>query len=205
MHKPMFAYIRNIDAMNRFIGRFAMYLLFVLFATLLWSTLSKFLSYTLDGMRPANWTLETAQFVMVAYYILGGPYSIQLGSNVRMDLFYGGWTTRQKAWVDAFTIFFLLFFLAVLLQGAVNSLAYSLGYYKLDGQWALLWNIATGFLTGGFDGASEHIGRLEQSATAWRPKLWPIKLVMAFGIFIMILQAISEFLKDVLRIRGEDI
>jgi TRAP-type C4-dicarboxylate transport system permease small subunit len=27
---------------------------------------------------PSLWTLEMAQFAMVAYYMLGGPYSIQL-------------------------------------------------------------------------------------------------------------------------------
>ena len=50
---------------------------------LLWSTVSK------AFFVPSLWTLEMAQFVMVGYYILGGPYSIQLGSNVRMDLLYG--------------------------------------------------------------------------------------------------------------------
>jgi hypothetical protein len=53
---------------------------------------------------PSRWTLEMAQFAMVAYYILGGPYSIQMGSNVRMDLFYGDWSAKRKAWFDALTV-----------------------------------------------------------------------------------------------------
>jgi TRAP-type mannitol/chloroaromatic compound transport system permease small subunit len=65
---------------------------------------------------------------MVAYYMLGGPYSLQLDSNVRMDLLYGSWPDRQKAWVDAFSVFALLFYLGVLLYGAVESTAYSLEY-----------------------------------------------------------------------------
>ncbi len=82
MHKAMHGYIRAIDRMNHVIGRIAMYLIFVLMGVLLWSSVSK------TFLTPSIWTLETAQFVMVAYYVLGGPYSIQLGSNVRMDLFY---------------------------------------------------------------------------------------------------------------------
>ena len=76
------AYVRGVEAVNYRLGRFAMYLLFVLMAVLMWSTATK-----LSG-RPSLWTLEMAQFIMVAYYILGGPYSMQLGSHVRMDLFY---------------------------------------------------------------------------------------------------------------------
>jgi TRAP-type mannitol/chloroaromatic compound transport system permease small subunit len=35
--------------------------------------------------------------------------------------------------------------------------------------------------------------------------MWPIKLIMIIGIFLMLLQAVSEFFKDILRIRGEEI
>ncbi|MFZ2099196.1 MAG: TRAP transporter small permease subunit, partial [Oricola sp.] len=71
---------------------------------------------------------EMAQFTLTAYYLLGGPYSIQLGSNVRMDLLYGGWTDRQKAWVDAFSVFCLMFFLGVLLHGGISSTTYAFQY-----------------------------------------------------------------------------
>jgi TRAP-type mannitol/chloroaromatic compound transport system permease small subunit len=36
------AYVRAIDAFNRKVGRFAMYLIFGLMGVLLWSTLTKF-------------------------------------------------------------------------------------------------------------------------------------------------------------------
>ena len=109
------AYVRTVEAVNYRVGRMAMYLIFVLMAVLLWSSISK------TFFNPAEWTLETAQFIMVAYYLLGGPYSMQLNSHVRMDLVYGGWSIRTKAWVDAFTIFGLIFYLVILLQGALGS------------------------------------------------------------------------------------
>src|SRR3546814_15348878 len=65
---------------------------------------------------------------MVAYYVLGGPYSIQLDANVRMDLLYGRWSPRTKAWVDAFSVLFLIYFLGVLLWRGVGSTWYSLEY-----------------------------------------------------------------------------
>ncbi|MEM5541294.1 TRAP transporter small permease subunit [Sulfitobacter sp. AS92] len=187
--KFMRGYIRGIDAMNRRIGRIMMYGIFVLMGVLLWSTVSK------AFFVPSLWTLEMAQFVMVGYYILGGPYSIQLGSNVRMDLLYGDWSLRRKAWFDLITVFFLIFYLCVLLYGAISSTAYSLGYWGTEP-----FSFFSGLVTG-----TEEIGHMEKSSSAWRPYLWPIKVVMIVGIFLMLLQCLSELLKDVLRLKGEAI
>lgn len=160
-------YIQVVDAINYRLGRIVMYGIFVMMAILLWSSFSK------AFLLPSLWTLEMAQFAMVAYFILGGPYSLQMGSNVRMDLFYGEWSDRKKACMDCFTVLFLLVYLGVLLWGGIESTLYSFKY-------------------GG-----------ERSPTAWRPYLWPIKVAMCIGIFLMLLQAISELFKDILRLRGE--
>lgn len=181
------SYIRVVDAVNYRIGRIIMYGIFVMIAILMWSSISK------TFFLPSLWTLEIAQFAMVAYYILGGPYSIQLGSNVRMDLFYGEWSTRKKAQIDAITVLFLLFYLGVLLHGGLGSLAYSLGHFG-DQPIQFLFGILTG---------QESPGRLERSPTAWRPFLWPIKFVMCLGVLLMLLQAVSELLKDIIKLREE--
>ena len=197
MPKVALIYIRWVDAMNRFVGRIAMYLIFVLVGVMVWSSMSK------TFFTPSLWTLETAQFVMVAYYILGGPYSIQLGSNVRMDLFYGGWSVKTKAWIDAFTVFFLLFYLGVLLYGAVGSTAYSLGYFGME-PFTFFWDLFVTFITQGIEAARNMLGRMERSPTAWRPLMWPVKSMLCVGVILMLLQTIAELLRDIGRIRGED-
>ena len=45
----------------------------------------------------------------------------------------------------------------------------------------------------------------ERSATAWRPYLWPIKIIMCIGLVLMLLQAIAEFFRDIARLRGIEI
>ena len=189
MQGVMRGYIRGVDAINYRLGRVMMYGIFVLMGILLWSSVSK------TFFLPSLWTLEMAQFVMVGYYILGGPYSLQLGSNVRMDLLYGGWSDRRKAWFDAITVLFLIFYLGVMLYGAIGSTAYSLGYWQTEPL-----SFFAGLITG-----SEEIGRLEQSSSAWRPYMWPIKVVMIIGFFLMILQCLSELFKDILRLKGAEI
>lgn len=162
-------YVKIVDRFNYLIGRVMMYSLFLMIAILLWSTLSKQLFVV-----PSYWTLEMAQFALVAYYLVGGPYSIQLGSNVRMDLFYGKWTNRKKAWFDSFTILLLIFYLSVLLYGGIDSTSYALQYN-------------------------------ERAPTLWRPMLWPVKAVMCFGIFLMLLQAVSELFKDIITLKKGEI
>lgn len=115
-------FVKIVEAINYRLGRVMMYFIFVMIGILLWSSVSK------TFFLPSLWTLEVAQFSMMAYFLLGGPYAMQMGANVRMDLVYGGWSVRTKAWVDAFTVVFLLIYLAVLLYGGIESLAYALEY-----------------------------------------------------------------------------
>lgn len=198
MPKVIRSYVRGIDRLNRFIGRIAMYLIFALVGVLVWSSVSK------TFFTPTMWTLETAQFVMVAYYVLGGPYSIQLGSNVRMDLFYGSWSITTKAWVDSFTVLFLMAYLGVLLYGAIGSTAYSLGYFGTE-PFSFFWDLLKTLVTGGFDAAGEKLGYLERSPTAWRPYIWPVKSLLCLGVTLMLLQSLAELFRDIAIIRGEKI
>ncbi|MEM1110647.1 MAG: TRAP transporter small permease subunit [Pseudomonadota bacterium] len=161
-------YVRVVDAVNYRLGRLVMYGIFVMMAILLWSSISK------TFFMPSLWTLEMAQFAMVSYYILGGPYAMQMGSNVRMDLLYGNWSLKKKAWFDACTVFFLIFYLGVLLYGAIDSTQYAIEYK-------------------------------ERSYSAWRPYMWPIKVITVIGFVLMLLQSVSELFKDIARIRGEEL
>ena len=192
------AYVRFVDGMNRFIGRITMFLIFAMMATLMFSVISK------NFFQPSLMTLEIAQFMMVAYFLLGGPYSMQMGDHVRMDLLYGGWSDMTRAAVDSVMVIFLFIYLGVLLYGALGSTAYSLGYFGSD-PFEFWGNLVGGFLTGGVEGASEHIGFLERTPTAWRPYMWPIKSVMTIGIFLMLLQAIAVWFRDIAKLRGVEL
>lgn len=162
-------FVRIVDKLNYRIGRFAMYLFYPLGAILLASTASRiFLGV------PINWALEMSQFILSAYYLLGGAYTLQLGQHVRMDLIYDRLSARKRATTDAITILFVIFYIGVLLWGGISSTNYAIVY----GQ---------------------------KNYTAWSPPLWPIKVVMTAAIFMMLLQCISAFFKDVAIARGKPI
>jgi TRAP-type mannitol/chloroaromatic compound transport system permease small subunit len=115
--------VRYVDALNKIVGKFAMYLVFVMMGILLFAAISR----TLFNI-PYIWAVEMSQFTMAAYYMLGGGFSMYLGAHVRMDVLYSTWTPKRQAGVDAVTVLCLIFYLVVLLAGGISSTAYSLEY-----------------------------------------------------------------------------
>ena len=166
MPKFIVTYVRVIDYLSTKFGRLAMYLIFVMIGTLLLDAVTR----NVINM-PLSWCVEMAQFTMTAYYILGGPYSMQLDSHVRMDLLYSRFSARNRARLDSFTAIFLVIYLVVLLIGAISSTRYAIEYDQ-------------------------------RKFSMWNPSMIPIKLIMVFGITLMLLQAISTFFKDLAKARG---
>jgi len=169
MPKAITSFVRFVEAVNRVVGRFSMYMIFAMGGVLLYESLSRTI---LD--KPHIWVVEVAQFLMAAYYLLGGGYSMILKGHVRMDLLYGRWSKQRQALADVLTGPILIFYLIFLLIGAVSSTQYALEYNQVN-------------------------------YTPWAPPLAPIKIIMTFGIFLMLLQAIVTFIKDLAKMRGKEI
>jgi len=117
------AYVRYVDAINRVVGVFTMYLALVMMGVLLFGSISRYVFNV-----PFLWIIEMSQFLMAAYYLLGGGYSMQLDAHVRMDVAYERWTTRTRAFADSITAFCLVFYLVYLVYGGISSSAYALKY-----------------------------------------------------------------------------
>jgi TRAP-type mannitol/chloroaromatic compound transport system permease small subunit len=161
--------VRYVEALNRILGKFAMYLVFAMMGILLFSSVSR----TIFNV-PHIWAIEMAQFTMAAYYLLGGGFSMMLGAHVRMDVLYGKWSPKRRAITDAITIFCMIFYLAVLLIGGLSSTLYSLEYSQ-------------------------------RNYSSWGPLVAPIKIIMVIGIFMMLLQAIATFFRDLAKVKGVSI
>ena len=116
MPKAVKLYVRYVDALNRRVGRLVMYMIFVMMGVLLLSSISRSCFDT-----PLIWVVEVAQMTMAAYYLLGGAYSMQLDAHVRMDLLYGHWSVKRRAFTDSITSFCLFFYVVILLYGASRA------------------------------------------------------------------------------------
>jgi len=159
-------YVKVIDYLSEKFGRLAMYLIFVMIGVLLLDAVTRNIINI-----PLSWCIEMAQFTITAYYIVGGPYSMQLDSHVRMDLLYSRFSRKNQARLDCFTALFLVVYLVCLLIGAISSTMYAIEY-------------------------DQH------KFSQWNPSMVPIKLIMVFGIALMLLQSISIFFKDLAKARG---
>jgi TRAP-type mannitol/chloroaromatic compound transport system permease small subunit len=167
MPKAVKIYVRYIDATSKAVGKFSMFLVLAMMGVLLYESISR----TLFN-QPHIWVVEIAQFLMAAYYLLGGGYSMILEGHVRMDLLYGRWSPKRQAITDVVTAFVLIFYLVFLLIGGISGTKYALTYGQVN-------------------------------YTPWAPPLAPIKIIMTFGILLMLLQVIATFFKDIAKARGE--
>ena len=121
MPKFISLYVKFIDLICIKIGRLTMYTVFLMMFILVLS----FVTRNIINI-PLMWIIEMAQFIITGYYLLGGGYSMITGDHVRMDLIYSKFSERNKAKMDAFTSFFLVFYLITLLFGSITSLIYTL-------------------------------------------------------------------------------
>ena len=145
MPKIICLYVNLVDWLCIKIGRLTMYTVFVMMFVLVLS----FVTRNIINI-PLMWIIEMAQFIITGYYLLGGGYSMLMGDHVRMDLIYSKLSDHNKAKVDAFTSFFLVFYLVTLLYGSISSLIYTIETnQKLFTAWApYVWPIKTCMLIG---------------------------------------------------------
>jgi TRAP-type mannitol/chloroaromatic compound transport system permease small subunit len=114
------SYVRFMDGIADFIGAFAKYLIYVMICVLLFDVVSdKAFGFV------QNWTVETAQFTLAAFYFLAGPKTLKDDAHVRLDLLYANFSDRGKAGIDMVTVWIVIFYLAVMLWGSISSLQYS--------------------------------------------------------------------------------
>lgn len=113
--------------MNRVLGFWVMYLALAMMGLLLFASITRYVFNV-----PFVWIIEMSQFLMAAYYILGGGYSLQVDAHVRMDVLYERWKPKTRAFMDSITAFFLVFYLAFMVRGGIASSAYSLKYNQTN-------------------------------------------------------------------------
>jgi TRAP-type mannitol/chloroaromatic compound transport system permease small subunit len=135
---PIRAYVRYVDALNKVVGTIMLYMIFVMMGVLLFGSISRYV-FNASFL----WVIEMAQFLMAAYYLLGGGYSMQLDAHVRMDVFYDRWQPRTRAFWDSLTALCIVFYLIYMIYGGWSSTAYALKYGQTNySAWApLMWPI----------------------------------------------------------------
>ena len=116
---------------------------------------------------PTTWAYETLYMLYAALFMLGAAYALRTGAHVRTDFFWEKFPPRTRAAIDA-VAYVALFFPGMLLF-LVAGLEATLGAFAID----------------------------ERSAeTSWFPPLWPLKALVPASAALLLVQGVSELLKN---------
>lgn len=151
---------RAIDGLNERIGRLVIWL--VLAATLV-SAGNAVVRYGLN--TSSNAWLEIQWYLFGLIFLLGAGYTLKHNGHVRIDVFYGHFSARARAWVDF--LGGLLFLLPM--SGIIAWLGWDffMASYLVD----------------------------EISPDAGGLLRWPIKLAVPVGFALLWLQGLAEVIK----------
>jgi TRAP-type mannitol/chloroaromatic compound transport system permease small subunit len=113
----------------------------------------------------SNAFLEIQWYLFSAIFLFGAGYTLMRNEHVRIDLISGRLSPRGRAWIDIFGIIFFLLPMA-------TAIMY------------LSWPI---FLLA--------LANNEQSSNAGGLTVWPVRLLVPIGFFLLVIQGISELIK----------
>ncbi len=115
----------------------------------------------------SNAFLEIQWYLFSAIFLLGAGYTLLRNEHVRIDLIAGRLSRRGQAWIDIFGIIFFLLPMAV----AIMYMSWPIFLLALHSN--------------------------EQSSNAGGLTVWPVRLLVPIGFFLLVLQGISELIKRV--------
>jgi TRAP-type mannitol/chloroaromatic compound transport system permease small subunit len=121
----------------------------------------------------SNACLEIQWQLFSGIFLLGAAWVLKLNEHVRVDLLYGGASPKRKLWTDILGITLFLFPTTLVL-----------GYFS--------WSF---FLTSFASG--------EHSSNAGGLRLWPVKLLLPFGLALLFAQGAAELVKRIAALKGE--
>jgi TRAP-type mannitol/chloroaromatic compound transport system permease small subunit len=123
---------------------------------------------------PTIWAYEIAYMGMGAHFLLGAAYTLKVGGHIRIDMIYSTLGPKTQSVID------LLCYLLLLLPFAA-WVAWGLWDFFMDA-----WRFG------------ERSGQ-----SAWNPRVWPFRLIMAIGFILLAIQTVSEILKRFAVLLGE--
>lgn len=157
---------RIIDALNDRIGKFAGWLVMVMVVVGVWNVVGRYLGKAVGQSLTSNAFIETQWYLFDLVFLLGAAYALRHDEHVRVDVFYSNWPPKWKALAD------LAGTLLFLIPFCILAIGFS-------------WNaVIASWQT------------LEISPDPGGLPRYPIKTVPLIGFALLILQGISQAIKN---------
>ncbi len=120
----------------------------------------------------SNAWLELQWYLFSAIFLLCGGYALLHNAHVRIDVVYSHWSRRTQLYIDVFGILFFLMPMSILI---------------LYLSWPVFINA--------------YMSK-EISSNAGGLIVWPARLLLPVGFFLLVLQGFSELIKRIAIIQG---
>ncbi len=119
------------------------------------------------GLGPTLWVYDTSRMVAGVLFMAAAGYGLMRGVHIRADFLYRFWSDKTQATVDA--LLYLLFFMPSMIFFTIVASQF----------WWLAYST----------------GETLALDSAWGPLLWPARLAMPVGGFLLMLQGIPEIFR----------
>jgi TRAP-type mannitol/chloroaromatic compound transport system permease large subunit/TRAP-type mannitol/chloroaromatic compound transport system permease small subunit len=119
------------------------------------------------GLGPTLWVYDTSRMLAGVFFMAAAGYGLMRGVHIRADFLYRNWSPKTQATVDA--TLYLLFFIPSMIFFTVIASKY----------WWLAFSTK----------------ETMQVDSAWGPLLWPARLAMPIGGFLLLIQGIPEIFR----------
>lgn len=162
-----------IDTISEWCGEIAQYLVIGVIIIGFYNVMARYLGRFTGTQLASNLYIEMQWYLYSIIFLLGFPYILKHGVNVRVDILYAQWSPKTQAWIDFLaTLLLLIPFCIIGITVTYNPVMTSWGL-KPDGSWGT-WEL------------SPDPGGLPRA---------PIKSMIIVGFGLMLLQSISQLIK----------
>ncbi len=122
---------------------------------------------------PTIWGFEVTTFLYGIHYMFGLSYTDVTGGHVKVDIFSSRASRKTQAGLNIFST--LVFFLPVMTCLTIWSIKF----------------------------AQTSVAGGELNSTSWAPAIWPFKIIMAFTLLVLVLQGVSNLIREIQVLRGQ--
>lgn len=178
--RVLLKFSQGIDNLTEYLGKASAVCVLLTVAIGFYNVIARYLGRFVGFKLTTNMLIEAQWYLFSLTFLFGFAYILKHGENVRVDFLYVNWSDNAKAWVDAIGhALFLTTFCVIGLYVTTHPVLQS-------------W----GMLPDGTFGAWELSPDPDGLPRA------PIKSMILFGFSMLLLQSISEVIKNVAVITG---
>ena len=157
---------RIIDEINEWIGRLTYWLVLLMVSVGVWNVVGRYLGRLIGVNLTSNALIEIQWYLFDIVFLFGVAYALKYNDHVRVDIFYKGWNRRRKALAN--------FLGSILFLIPFSSLVIYFSWGTVLNSW----------------------NRLEMSPDPGGLPRYPIKSAIIISFILLILQGISEAIKN---------